>query len=170
MIYYFDGACGPTNPGGVVQYGWHRAKEEDLKGNEQGYGIAFSGGPEATNNIAEYTALAALLTHILSKASRIPNAKRVLLLRGDSQLAINQFNGKWRVRKPSLRPIAAIVHMLKDELLDMGWEIEAEWVDGKNNRLADKLSRRALNEAKMDRKPLTDRQKAVESTGGNDEP
>ena len=158
MIYYFDGACGPTNPGGVVQYGWHRDVDEDRSGDERGYGIAFSGGPVATNNIAEYTAMASVLIHVLGKASRVPHANRQLVLRGDSQLTINQFNGDWRVRKGSLRAIAALVHMLRDELHTLGWEVTAEWIHGTNNVLADKLSRRALNERKMDRLPLTERQ------------
>ena len=162
MLYYFDGACGPTNPGGVVQYGWHRDEAEDSTGDERGYGVAFSGGPVATNNIAEYTALASVLIHVLGKATRVPVADRQLIVRGDSQLAINQFNGEWRVRKGSLRPIAAIVHMLRDELHALGWEVTAEWVHGSKNVLADKLSRRALNETKMDRLPLTERQNANE--------
>jgi ribonuclease HI len=158
VIYYFDGACGPTNPGGVVQYGWHRDVDEDKSGDERGYGVAFSGGPNATNNIAEYTAMASVLIHVLGKATRVPISDRTLIIRGDSQLAINQFNGEWRVRKGSLRPIAAIVYMLRNQLQELGWTVRAEWVHGSKNTLADKLSRRALNETKMDRHPLTERQ------------
>ena len=149
MIYYFDGSCGPLNPGGVVQYGWHRAQEEDSSGDEQGYGIAFSGGAGATNNIAEYVAMAALLAHILTKASRVPHSEREILLRGDSQLVINQFNGEWSIRQPKIRPIAAVVHMMRDELIGLGFTVRAEWVDGKSNTVADKLSRKAINDAKM---------------------
>ena len=158
MIYYFDGACGPTNPGGVVQYGWHRLSEEDRRGDEQGYGVAFSSGPTSTNNIAEYIALGALLVHILAKTSSVRNVDRKLVVRGDSQLVVNQFNGEWRVRKSNLRPIAAMVYIVRDQLIDKGWTITAEWVAGYENKQADKLSRRAMNEMMMDRRPLTDKQ------------
>ena len=157
MLIYFDGSCGPGNPGGVVQYGfWESGPEGEVLHKD--YGVAFSGGETSTNNVSEYMALGASLVYVLGKTNNVRLSDRTLIVRGDSQLVVNQFNGEWRVRKPNLRPIAAMVYIVRDQLIDRGWKITAEWVPGEDNKQADKLSRRAMNEMMMDRRPLTDKQ------------
>lgn len=154
IIVHFDGSCSPVNPGGTVQYGWHGTGPHKA---EEGYGVAFSGGESATNNVAEYTALAAALCHLLgSNSSNVdPENPKTIILRGDSEIAVRQFNGDWRVNHSNLKPIAAIVHLMKDQLTQLGYDVRAEWIHGDKNVRADKLSRRALNELMLDRQPLT---------------
>lgn len=160
IIVYWDGSCGPVNPGGTVQYGWHGTGQNS---SDEGYGIAFQGGESATNNVSEYIALAAALTHLLAKAvpKIIHNDKasknQKIILRGDSEIAVNQFNGLWRVNHSNLKPLAAVVHLMKSQLEQLGYDVRAEWIHGDKNVRADKLSRRAINEQLLDRKPLTER-------------
>ena len=53
----------------------------------------------ATNNVAEYAGLLAVLTW----AER--NGAERLVLHSDSQLLVRQFNGMYRVKAPHLKPI-----------------------------------------------------------------
>lgn len=155
IIGYADGSCEPQNPGGVVGYGWWM----DWQGEDvEEFAIAFSGGTFATNNIAEFIAVEALLMEVVSRAWSI--AERVdkkLIIRGDSQLVIQVLNGEWSARKPHLRPIAAILNMLKDKLVQAGWTVIGEQIPREQNQRADKLSRRALNEIEKDRASLTEK-------------
>ena len=151
VIGYFDGSVEPSNPGGIVGYGFHYSLGET---DSEGYGIAFSGGTCATNSVAEYIALGALLMGILENRWALANS--TLIAKGDNKSTVNCFNGVWRVNTPHLRPVAALVHMLKETLETLGCEVRAEWVSRTFNVRADKLSRRALNDQLKDRLPLTE--------------
>lgn len=156
IVVHFDGSCGPVNPGGTVQYGWHGTGSHS---SDEGYGIAFQGGESATNNVSEYIALAAALSSLLTKVRSMdqsPEGQKIIL-RGDSEITVNQFNGLWRVNHSNLKPLAAVVHIMRDQLRQMGYDVRAEWIHGDKNVRADKLSRRAINEQLMDRRPLTER-------------
>ena len=54
---------------------------------------------EATNNVAEYTAV----IRGLERARELGASE--VLLRSDSQLLINQLTGRYRVRTPHLQPL-----------------------------------------------------------------
>ncbi len=71
-------------------------------------------GDGVTNNEAEYRTLIAALGDLrdtLLKAGKDPRNYRVLVL-GDSQLVINQMNGLWKLKQPSLRPLFVTAKML----------------------------------------------------------
>ena len=158
MRIFVDGSVEPGNPGGTVGYGFH------VDGGHfeyDGYGNAFRGGESASNNVAEYMAVAAALTWFLPYASvndHPPDGELEIL--SDSQLVVNQLNGEWRVRHSNVKPIAAVTHLLIEQLNQLGWVVKATWIPREENRLADKLSRRATNEGLKDRLPLTRREES----------
>ena len=160
---FFDGACEPVNPGGLVSVGYHY----ELNGEDHfGHFISFSGGESATNQVAEYTALGALLVDVLSNQDQVSTEERVLIANGDNQSVVNIFNGRWRANAPNLKPIAGLVHMIRYAMLKSGWTVAANWIPRTENVRADKLSRKSLNELLKDREPLTER---LETGGYYDE-
>jgi ribonuclease HI len=111
--------------------------------------------------VAEYMAVAAALAWFLPYASvnDYPSNDEIEIL-SDSQLVVNQLNGEWRVRHSNVKPIAAVTHLLIEQLNQLGWVVKATWIPREENRLADKLSRRATNEGLKDRLPLTRREES----------
>lgn len=66
-------------------------------------------GDRDTSNEAEYRTLIAALRDVLARiaaAGADPKASAVIV-RGDSQLVVNQVNGTWKVRTPHIRPLHA---------------------------------------------------------------
>jgi ribonuclease HI len=128
---HFDGACVP-NPGpmgiGATLDGPDGVLWE-ISEKLEGIG---------TNNIAEYTAL----IRAMQKAKEL--GVKDLVIKGDSNLVIQQLNGKFRVREPRLRP-------LLQQCLDLAREfttIEVQWVPREQNKRADALSFRPFEPAK----------------------
>ena len=94
-------------------------------------------GKGGTNNVAEW---AALLYGLQAAAARRPER---LLIHGDSQLAINQLTGRWRVHAVHLRPYRDRCLELLDRI-GCGWQ--ARWVPREENEEADGLSVQAYVE------------------------
>ncbi len=94
--------------------------------------------PNATNNIAEYTALAISL----QKAKSI-GAKNLKIF-SDSELMVKQINGDYKVKNDNIREIF-------DQCIDLlekfqGWQIKH--IPREKNKIADKLVNRAIDAAK----------------------
>jgi ribonuclease H / adenosylcobalamin/alpha-ribazole phosphatase len=90
-----------------------------------------------TNNVAEYSGLIAGLT-----AAAELNASRVDV-RMDSKLVIEQMAGRWQIKNPGLRPLAAEAVQLAGRFA----EVTYEWIPRERNRAADALANRAMDEA-----------------------
>lgn len=92
VIAYTDGASrgnpGPAAIGAILK---------DTKGNLLARISQRIGS--TTNNQAEYRAVIAALKKAISLGAR------EVELRADSELVIKQINGKYRVKKPALRPL-----------------------------------------------------------------
>jgi ribonuclease HI len=88
-----------------------------------------------TNNVAEYQALIAGL-----EAARAFPA-RVVRVRADSMLVVEQVNGRWRVKQSHLRPL----HARARELLDGYDEVDVAHVRREQNTDADALVNAALD-------------------------
>lgn len=85
---------------------------------------------EATNNVAEYTAV----IEGLSLAEEL--GAKTVTLRSDSQLLINQLIGRYRVKSPHLEPLHRQVRSIA-----AGFErISFEHVPREENREADELA------------------------------
>lgn len=129
LIAYADGGC-PVNPGPIGTIGWLVVTADGGEVVASGYD-AFRADP-ATNNVAEYRALIAVLEHALR------HGLDVGLVRMDSDLVVRQVAGRWKVKARHLKP-------LQDRAQDLIGQLGAkiEWVPREENALADALGRRA---------------------------
>jgi len=114
-LAWFDGACQPVNPGGSATFGvvvrdgngTVLLKEHGLVGK----------GSTMSSNAAEYAGV----LHILKYLSTRPPGR--VTIYGDSNLVINQLNGKWRVRKGLYLSTAIEAKELLAYLHGLGWLI-----------------------------------------------
>ncbi|MEV4704994.1 bifunctional RNase H/acid phosphatase [Actinoplanes sp. NPDC049316] len=90
-----------------------------------------------TNNVAEYQGLIAGL-----RAAAELGAARVDV-RMDSKLVIEQMSGRWQIKNPGLRPLAAEAAKLVDGFAGVTFD----WIPRERNKLADALANRAMDEA-----------------------
>jgi len=128
---YFDGACGPTNPGGYIGCGV-AIKDKD---NNTIYTISkqfpperFSG--ETSNNLAEYTAL------FLGLQWCLDHEIMELNVIGDSKLVIMQMKGYFKIKKGTYVKAALETIKLRDKFK----KITFEHVKREFNTEADELS------------------------------
>ena len=120
------GNPGPAGYGAVVV---DPATDEVLAERSGGIGVA-------TNNVAEYQGLIAGL-----RAARELGATAVEV-RMDSKLVVEQMSGRWKVRHPAMRPLAAEAAALVREL----GPVRFDWVPRARNARADALANRAMDE------------------------
>jgi ribonuclease HI len=131
---WFDGACGPVNPGGTATFGvLIKAKDGTVLLREHGY---VGQGSTMSNNVAEYAGVLHILKYL---ATRPPGR---VTIHGDSKLVINQLNGKWRIRKGLYRSIAMEAKKLLAHLRRLGWKIDCCWIPREQNEDCDKLSKK----------------------------
>ncbi|GAA3940891.1 bifunctional RNase H/acid phosphatase [Amorphoplanes auranticolor] len=90
-----------------------------------------------TNNVAEYQGLIAGL-----RAAAELGAGRVDV-RMDSKLVVEQMSGRWQIKNPGLRPLAAEAAKLVDGFT----AVTFDWIPRERNKLADALANRAMDEA-----------------------
>ena len=70
-------------------------------------------GERVTNNQAEYRTLIAALTDLRDRLGRASRTASVAI-RGDSQLVVEQVNGRWKVKHPELQPLRAeVIELLR---------------------------------------------------------
>jgi ribonuclease HI len=135
VVFYTDGACEPTNPGGWATWGWVAT---DGNGTELASGRGCLGhGAGCTNNLAEYTAALEATDWALA------HGLRGITLRADSKLVVEQGAGRWECYAEHLVP-------LRDELRSRLAALEGsiEWIPREANARADALSRLAYAEAR----------------------
>jgi ribonuclease HI len=134
FLIYFDGLCertfpgGPANPGGVACYGFLVVKDGKILHRKNG---VIGEGKGMTNNLAEFAAL--------EKAGMWLRNKRInepVIVRGDSELVINQVVGNWKVKSKTSRRFVPRVKKLFE-----GMDVRFEWVPREENRDADMLTR-----------------------------
>jgi ribonuclease HI len=138
-ILSYDGACEPVNPGGVASFGYviiHNDVEQ-----ASGKGVVGE-GEGMTNNVAEYTGL----IEGMKAVSKIVEHGDKLEIRSDSQLAVRQMNGVYRVRSERIRPLYETAQKLKKALEKKGIRIKLTWVPREQNERADYLSHLAYQE------------------------
>jgi ribonuclease HI len=93
-------------------------------------------GKAMSNNVAEYAGV----RHILKFMSSRPPGRATI--RGDSNLVINQLNGKWRVKKGLYLSIATETKELLAHLRGLGWQISFRWIPREQNAECDRLSKK----------------------------
>jgi ribonuclease HI len=138
-ILSYDGACEPINPGGVASFGYVIVSD----GTEQSFGTGVVGeGEGMTNNVAEYTGL----IEGMKAVRKIVKPGDTLEIRSDSQLAVRQMNGVYRVRSERIRPLYERAQKLKKTLEEKGIKVRIKWVPREQNERADYLSHQAYRE------------------------
>lgn len=127
ITIFFDGLCEPRNPGGIATYGYVIYK--DNKPIKKGCRV-IGEGKGMTNNVAEYSALKRAVEWINEQ-----NINDELLIKGDSQLVINQIQGIWEIKsETSQRFVPQIKRLLK------GKKVRFMWIPREQNAEADMLS------------------------------
>ena len=147
---YFDGLCQPVNPCGIACYAFVIRRDDRTIHSD--YGIAaepFS--KDATNNVAEYTALAKALEWLI--ANGLNNSGRVEV-KGDSQLVVKQLRGEYKIKSQRIIPLYRQVLLLQSRFPD---GVEIRWVPREENKEADSLTNRAYNKALQDNPEYLDR-------------
>jgi ribonuclease HI len=120
ILAWFDGACEPVNPGGTASFGVV-IKAEDGTVLLRDHGVVGK-GKAMSNNVAEYAGVLHILKYL---ASRRPGGATI---HGDSNLVINQLNGKWRVKKGLYLSIATETKELLAHLRELGWQVTFCWI------------------------------------------
>jgi ribonuclease HI len=133
----FDGLCEPKNPGGIATYGVVITQNGKKIFEDGGIADAKPWTLEASNNVAEYSALIRGLEW-LRKTGR---SSSTIVIRGDSRLVVNQLNGKFKVKAPR---IVELYHDAR-ELMSEFANVRIEWIDRSLNKEADLLSRIAYS-------------------------
>ena len=134
---YFDGAAWP-NPGPNCSFGYHLHHNEELVASVSG--IVQEPG-EKSNNSAEYAGLAAGFKEFLNRKTDTYSELNVF---GDSQLVINQMNGKWKIRPDHnglYIPYARKAMQLCKEVRSHKTQVHFFWIPREQNEEADRLSK-----------------------------
>jgi broad specificity phosphatase PhoE/ribonuclease HI len=121
------GNPGPAGYGAVVR---EAATGEVLLERAESLGVA-------TNNVAEYSGLIAGL-----RAAAELGAAHVDV-RMDSKLVVEQMSGRWQIKNPGLRPLAAEAA----KLVRRFEAVTFDWIPRERNKDADALANKAMDEA-----------------------
>ena len=90
----------------------------------------------ATNNVAEYSGLIAGLR---AAAALAPGAD--VDVRMDSKLVVEQMSGRWQIKHPGMRPLAA---QARQAVQSLG-RVTYTWVPRSRNTHADRLANEAMD-------------------------
>jgi probable phosphoglycerate mutase len=92
----------------------------------------------ATNNVAEYRGLVAGLT-----AARELDPTARVRVRMDSKLVVEQMSGRWKIKHPDMKPLAAEAARIVPPS-----QVTYEWIPREQNKHADRLANEAMDAGK----------------------
>ncbi|MER7110579.1 bifunctional RNase H/acid phosphatase [Streptomyces sp. NPDC000229] len=92
----------------------------------------------ATNNVAEYKGLVAGL-----KAARELAPDATVRVRMDSKLVVEQMSGRWKIKHPDMKPLAAEAARIFPPS-----QVTYEWIPRERNKHADRLANEAMDAGK----------------------
>ncbi|GAA2475847.1 bifunctional RNase H/acid phosphatase [Streptomyces gobitricini] len=92
----------------------------------------------ATNNVAEYKGLVAGL-----KAARELAPGATVRVRMDSKLVVEQMSGRWKIKHPDMKPLAAQAARIFPPS-----QVTYEWIPRERNKHADRLANEAMDAGK----------------------
>jgi ribonuclease H / adenosylcobalamin/alpha-ribazole phosphatase len=125
------GNPGPAGYGAVVR---HAATGEVLAETAEYLGTC-------TNNVAEYRGLIAGL-----RAARAIDPEARVEVRMDSKLVVEQMSGRWKIKHPDMRPLAAEARTIFPPD-----RVRYEWIPREKNKHADRLANEAMDAGKNGR-------------------
>jgi len=129
MIYVYCDGASRGNPG-PASYGVHI---EDAAGStiaDFGEGLG-----SQTNNYAEYQGVIAALRYLTASEHRL------LTIRLDSKLVVEQLSGRWKVKSPEIRELVFEASQLLG-----AFDVTLEWIPREQNSIADANANRALDD------------------------
>ena len=138
LTLYFDGSCGPINPGGTAGFGFV-LYEGPVKLND-GHGIIGT-GPEFSNNYAEYSSL---YQGLLSVSTVLNGERANVMVKGDSQLVINTMSHRWRAKEGLYYPAYLEATKEVSKLQRQGVRFSFQWIPREQNNETDGLSKKHL--------------------------
>ncbi|MEV6318719.1 bifunctional RNase H/acid phosphatase [Streptomyces sp. NPDC051776] len=89
----------------------------------------------ATNNVAEYRGLIAGL-----RAAHALDPEAEIQVRMDSKLVVEQMTGRWKIKHPDMRPLAA-----EARTVHPADRVSYEWIPRAKNKHADRLANEAMD-------------------------
>ncbi|MCX5378613.1 bifunctional RNase H/acid phosphatase [Streptomyces sp. NBC_00091] len=92
----------------------------------------------ATNNVAEYKGLIAGL-----RAARELAPDAMVRVRMDSKLVVEQMSGRWKIKHPDMKPLAAEAATILPRA-----QVTYEWIPREKNKHADRLANEAMDAGK----------------------
>ena len=96
-----------------------------------------------TNNVAEYTAVIRALNWLISqKSSTLHMAGELIQFKLDSQLVVEQLNGRYAVKQPNM---LELVRQVRQKLSLLGIPAQFTYIPRKENARADALVNKALD-------------------------
>ncbi|MFF2061211.1 bifunctional RNase H/acid phosphatase [Streptomyces sp. NPDC058200] len=95
----------------------------------------------ATNNVAEYKGLIAGL-----KAAKALDPAAGVHVRMDSKLVVEQMSGRWKIKHPDMKPLAA-----EAARIFPAGQVTYEWIPREKNKHADRLANEAMDAGKKGR-------------------
>jgi ribonuclease HI len=135
LTAFFDGACGPINPGGHVGYGaiiyqdgktlWECSKRYIPEPYRE---------TETSNNLAEYLAFFETIQYIFH--NQLDNLEARIY--GDSKLVVEQMSGRWKIKNGVY---ATIAFQAKEVLAKFERTPMVIWIPREENAIADALSK-----------------------------
>lgn len=160
LVLHVDGGCEPCNPGGTATSGWviyssAKSKKPLAEAGE----IAQDGGPLATNNYGEYSALCFALKWLVSQ-----KWEGDLIVKADSKLLVEQVRGTWKCKASHLAVLRSVIWKYFDMLnLQIVTEdnplpdpdrksVTLHWIPREQNSYADALCHAAYEEHKKGKK------------------
>jgi probable phosphoglycerate mutase len=93
----------------------------------------------ATNNVAEYKGLVAGL-----KAAHALDPEALVRVRMDSKLVVEQMSGRWKIKHPDMKPLAAEAARVFPPA-----QVTYEWIPRERNKHADRLANEAMDAGKQ---------------------
>ena len=97
---------------------------------------------EATNNVAEYTAVIEALRYLRTQNMRSNDQQKEINFNIDSTLVVNQLNGKFKVKEPTLRELLTGIRILE---VEVGGKIFYHHIPREQNTRADFLVNQSLD-------------------------
>ncbi|MDX3453548.1 bifunctional RNase H/acid phosphatase [Streptomyces sp. ME02-8801-2C] len=132
MVEADGGSRGNPGPAGYGSVVIDAATGETLAEAAEYIGIA-------TNNVAEYRGLIAGL-----RAARALDPTASVRVRMDSKLVVEQMSGRWKIKHPDMKPLAAEAA----QVYPVAGQVTYEWIPRERNKHADRLANEAMDAGK----------------------
>ncbi len=148
IIVHTDGGArgnpGPAAVGAVIEISKGKQHAVKSEAEKQRFEISKRIG-EATNNVAEYTAVIEALRYLavlFTKSGGFADEGKSIVFYLDSTLVVNQLNGVFRVKDKALRELLLSARSLEQQL---GGGVRYVSIPREQNRRADFLVNAALD-------------------------